>query len=149
MIVFFQVMTVIGMTLLTIKLLCSVFKNSEQDGTGEPLWFVTAKPIGMAKRSFFNRIFRDSTCNILGLPQGSIIAGNRWIDELYIASAGTRTKLLFNIQRDKLYVSVLKGSILIEGYEYLANKKARISLPDYSKLIICDDIELSFNKRRN
>ena len=142
-VVFLQVMTTIILAILTLRLAVYMRKHSVQEGAGEPLWFVYAARTGMAKKRFFN----NTMCDAEGIPQGSMIAGNRIWDDLYIDSAGERVKLLINAQNDKLFVSVLKGSIKVEQYEYHANKKARISIPEYTKLVL-EDIELTFKKRR-
>ena len=144
-VVFLQVTTTIILAILVLILAVFMKKHTEPEGVGEALWFVYAARTGMAKSNRF--FFNNTMCDVEGIPQGCTLVGNRIWDDLYIDSSGERVKLLFNAQKDKLYVSVLKGSIKVDQYEYQANKKVRISIPEYTKLEL-EDIELTCKRRR-
>lgn len=73
--------------------------------------------------------------------------GNRLWDEIYVDSSGGTVRMYLNIQKEKMYLSVLSGSIYIDNQLYCADRSRRIEVQEYARIRI-SDIELKFGKRR-
>ena len=106
---------------------------------GEIIWTMFAERTGAAKHGFWQKfIKKKSLSTSIPLSEGTFIVSNRLSGDIYVDSSGPAVKLYLNVQRGKLYVSILKGKISIDNCTCYANQTNRFELREYSSLRIAD-----------
>lgn len=148
-IVVFQVLTVGMLSLISVyEWVCFLLFGKTEEEQGEIVWNIISERIGTARKSMRNIFMnRKLLSEKIGLSEGCYFMGNRRRDEIYVDSSGPRIRLYVNVQKERVFLTVLKGHISIDSQVVYANRAARTELPDYSKIRIAD-IELQFMKRR-
>ena len=89
----------------------------------------------------------DGRSSTLPLQEGSYWIGNGIGNDICLRAKGGRVKLLLNVQRDKLLITVLKGSIRMNTVTYKSNEKEQIVVPEQTKVFI-EDFQLQFVRER-
>ena len=148
-IVVFQLITVGSLCLLTANewVYLKFFGETGED-QGKITWNIISERTGTVKNSIWNIFTRKQLLqDRIGLSEGCYFMGNRRIDEIYVDSSGPRIKLYINVQRERVFLTVLKGYVSIENHTVYANDTIRLEIMEYSKIRIAD-IELQFSKRR-
>lgn len=125
---------------------CGPFQDLEED-TEEPVWDMKAARIGSVKKSLRHLLMsRKKIQKTISLSEGSFRAGNGFMDDVYIDISGSRVSLYLNVQRDELYLSVLRGSMSIDYHTYEADAGQVIQIYSGDRVEI-DDVKLIFRKR--
>lgn len=143
-----EVSTVISAAcfMICIFVLWEPFQDPEEE-TEEPVWDMKATRIGSVKKSLRHLLMRRKKMQkTISLSEGSFRAGNGFMDDIYIDITGSRASLYLNVQRDELYLSVLKGSMVIDYYTYEADAGQVIQIYSGDRVEI-DDVKLIFKKR--
>lgn len=137
-------------------LMCLVFafsKSLRRDGAVsdenlELLWTLKAQRVGKAKKSLRHMFVNERKLkDTIDLHEGTFVLGNGMSDDIYIDTSGKRIKIFLNVQRENIYLTVLKGSVSIQNYTYPQNKKEIIKLDDLSK-VTADDVMFQFYKKK-
>ena len=148
MITTFQLCTMFFMLCLTMKFILDLRKDIFVAENSEPLWVVSTQRVKPARYTIRNIVLSGrKLSNSVTLHQESLILGNGMFDDVYIDTSGHRVKLYLNVQRDKIFLSVLKGSVMIDNNTFVANKKEIIPLEEFSQVKI-EDVLLRFTKSR-
>lgn len=143
----FQILTIGSLFLFTIYECILMKSNKMKEDNGKIVWNISSERIGVARRDFWKLIRGDRSLEAnISLSEGCYILGNRWGDEIYIDSSGKRVKIYFNVQKEKIYLTVLKGRISINNHIYDANKSSRIRIMEYTRIKI-QDIRVQFQRR--
>lgn len=145
--VFFQVVSVwLLLFFVILEMVGMKGLENSMNSTDRALWTVQARRIGIAENNIRTIIakLRPQEQQVK-LFEGRYLAGNRLTDELYLDVAGRRVKFYLNVYTDRLYLTVLKGEVLIEYFLYKEDVSQRISIPNRTKVTI-RDLELEFVK---
>ncbi len=150
-----QVLTVAAAFLLTAGLLLGAVRDKiigektllrygQREDQGEVLWFLRGTRIGTGEKTWFQKLMgKHFLKGTVALVEDQYWMGNRMEDDLYIDSAGSRVKLYLNVQRDSIYLSVLKGEVMVQNQIYGPDKTSRILIRD-QEVILFEDVELVF-----
>lgn len=141
----FELITILSLLALTVILYFSgETKRSPFDTQAETMWIMRARRVGPARWRLRSFLVRGSTEKIR-LKEGTLIVGNRFKDECYVDDTGERILLFVNVQRQKILLSVLKGTIYISGECYEADEdvEGRIEVRSGMKIEL-NDVELEF-----
>lgn len=147
--VIFQLLTVGSLFALAVFLWISMeFTRDGTEDDGELLWDMWSERIGAPKKKIW-RVWNEgkNSQSYVALPEGCYFMGNRLWDEIYVDSFGCTVRMYLNVQKEKMYLSVLRGSIYIDNQLYCADRSRRIEIQEYSRIRI-SDIEVKFDKRR-
>lgn len=123
------------------------WKSESLDKEGKKLWDVRARRIGPAKVNIYNLLFKNKMFERIALEEERYLAGNRMRDDFYIDVSGKRIRIFINVQQDKIYLTVLNGSVVISNCIYEADKTRRIEINDMTRVVV-SDIELEFIRKR-
>ena len=123
------------------------FTPDYSDKEGKKLWDVRARRIGPAKVNIYNLLFKNKMFERIALEEERYLAGNRMRDDFYIDVSGKRIRIFINVQQDKIYLTVLNGSVVISNCIYEADKTRRIEINDMTRVVV-SDIELEFIRKR-
>lgn len=144
-----EVVTVIS----ALRFLDSIFVSQGpfqdvDEGAEECIWYLKALRTGSAKKRFRHLLMnRKKLQRIISLGEGSFRAGNSLMDDIYIDISGPGVSLYLNVWRDKLYLSVLKGSVRINSQTYHADAGRRIEVHS-GQWVDIGDVAIKFNKER-
>lgn len=149
-VVVFQLLAVASLAVLAIFLWISMeFTRDGTNSDGELIWDLRVERIAAPKKKFWKVWTEEGRQSNVSLPEGCYYCGNRRIsDDIYVDSSGGTVRMYLNVQKEKLYLSVLKGNIYIDNQLYCADPSKRIEIQEYARIRISDDIEVRFNKRR-
>lgn len=145
----FQISTIVFMLLLFLTMLKTEKRERRKEEEAEDIcWNIKTFRVGKARKTFAYYFMPPGKLkDEIGLQTGVYVLGNGLFNDIYLDSAGDRTKIYLNVQRDKIYLTVLKGHIVMQSYRYEANAKEMIMLEDMSRTEI-GDVMLQFCKRR-
>lgn len=147
-VVFLQMLTVGAIGMLTIIEYVSVSWKSEALGKDkERLWYVRARRIGVARLNIHRIFYRNRMLESVFLEKESYLVGNRMRNDLYVDASGKEVRLFVNVQKEKIYLTVLEGFAMISGWNYEADKTRRIEIDDRTRVTL-SDIELEFVRKR-
>ena len=105
----------------------------------ESYWYLSAERTGTAENGLRQFLLpADRLKNEAALGEGRYYAGNRLTDDLYIDAAGPRIRLYINVQKDVVYLSVLKGTVSIDNHRCEADPGQRIRLREYTVMRVAD-----------
>ena len=114
---------------------------------GEIIWTMLAERTGAAKCGFWQKVMKKKALSTsIPLSEGTYIVSNRFINDIYVEASGPIVKLYLNVQKNKVYVSVLKGHISIDNCTCYSNRTTRVEIPEYSRLRIAD-VEVQFCRK--
>lgn len=127
----------------------SISRSKESlDKAENELWYVRARRTGPAKGGIRSILLgRRNLSERIALGEERYLAGNRLVDDLYIDASGKRVRLFINVQKDKVFLTVLRGSVFISTCVYEADKTKRVEIKDMTKVVV-SDVELEFIRKR-
>lgn len=145
----FQISTIVFMLLLFLTMLRTPRRERSKGDLAEDIcWSVKAFRVGKARKTFAYYFMSPGKLkDEIKLQTGVYALGNGIFDDIYLDSGGDRTKIHLNVQRDNIYLTVLRGHIVMQSYRYEANAKEMIMIEDMSRTEI-GDVLLQFCKRR-
>ena len=147
-VVLFELATIAAMFLCTIYAWCATgsVKNIGE-ASGEIIWNMFAERTGAAKNGFLQKVMkRNALSTSIALSEGTYIVSNRFSNDIYVDASGPIVKLYLNVQRGKVYVSIIKGHISIDNCTCYADQTTRVEIPEYSRVRIAD-VEVQFCRR--
>ena len=146
--VLFEVITIGAMFLCTIyEWYTTRFVKDTGEASGEILWTMSAERIGASKFRFWQKIMKKKVLSIsVPLSEGPYIVSNGLINDIYVDSSGPVVKLYLNVQREKVYLSIMKGHISINNCTCYADRTNRFEIPEYSRIRIMD-VEVQFCRK--
>ena len=146
--VLFEWITIAAMFLCTIyEWYAARFVKETGEVCGEIAWTMLAERTGVAKCSFLKKVMKKKTLSTsIPLSEGTYIVSNRFMNDVYVDASGPTVKLYLNVQKSKVYVSVLKGHISIDNRSCYANRTTRVEIHEYSRLRIMD-VEVQFCRK--
>lgn len=146
--VLFELITIVAMFLCTIYAWCVAGSVKDiGEASGEIIWNMFAERTGTAKNVFWKKVMkRNALGTSIALSEGTYIVSNRFANDIYVDASGPIVKLYLNVQRGKMYVSIIKGQISIDNCTCYANRTTRVEIPEYSRVRIAD-VEVQFCRR--
>jgi len=124
-----QIITVLVMGVLTVFLLREITRSSaEEEESGEAFWTIKLPP------------------DRLDMPTGNYLLGNGMFNDIYIDTGREPLRMYLNIQKNKIFVTVLKGKIRISDKTYKSNRREQIIIEDNTR-VYAGNIQLKFLKR--
>lgn len=144
-----QLSTILFLVCLVLAFFKSLRRKSDVcDKNLEILWSVKAQRVGKAKNTIRHMFVNGSKLkDSIDLYEDTFILGNGMSDDIYIDTSAKRIKLYLNVQRENIYLTVLKGSVSIQNHTFVQNKEEIIKLNDLSKVVV-DDIMLQFYRKK-
>lgn len=147
-IIIWQMFTIIILIFFVLGTWISLNRGLESLDKKEAVhWEICARRVGTAKGSIRKKLMKK--CQLsdeILLGENIYFIGNRFKDEIYIDDSGERLLLYANIQKEKVYLTVLKGVMKISNHFYEADKTKRIEIKDRMKISF-SDVELEFIKK--
>lgn len=145
----FQISTIIFMFLLFLTMFRTSRRERRQGGLAEDVcWNIKAFRVGKARKTVAYYFMPPGKLkDEIELQSGLYVLGNGIFDDIYLDSAGDRTKIHLNVHRERIYLTVLKGHVTMQSYRYEANTKEMILIEDMCRAEI-GDVMLQFCKRR-
>ncbi len=144
----FEVITICAAIVFTVALGMSMKHTKMIDDDREIAWYLRANRHGRARTSFRSILMSaEKLKDEVAVSEGTYCAGNRLIDDLYIDCSGQRIRLYLNVQKDKVFVSVLKGIISVDQNSYGADPEKRIEIREYATIVV-GETQLQFRKER-
>lgn len=146
----FQLITIISFLVLTVALYFSGnIRGSLDTQPGEIMWIMRGRRIGSVRWRLRSFLVKGSTERIQ-LTEGTFLIGNRLRDDIFIDDTGKRILLLVNVQKQKVLVNVLKGSVYIMGESLEADEdvEGRLEVRSSGIKIELNDVELEFLRSR-
>ena len=124
-----QVAVVLIMVVLTAFLYKKIAMLSVgEEEVGEAFWIIKLPP------------------DRLDLPVGNYLVGNGMFNDIYIDTGNEPLRMYWNIQKNKVLVTVLKGKIRISDKTYKSNQKEQILIEDNTRIYV-GNLQLKFLKR--
>ena len=147
--VIMQLIVIVMLLFLLMTLWMHVVEVERADiSYDETFWIVEVQNVGKPPRNFSYFLRKQGGLKReIQMPLGVFFAGNRWVDGIYLGTGGQRVRLFLNVQKNEIVMTVLEGSIQTRNGIQVANQTEKLSLNDYSKIIV-GDLELQFCKRR-
>lgn len=146
----FQLITIISFLVLTVAFYFSGnIRGSLDTQPGEIMWIMRGRRIGSVRWRLRSFLVKGSTERIQ-LTEGTFLIGNRLRDDIFIDDTGKRILLLVNVQKQKVLVNVLKGSVYIMGESLEADEdvEGRLEVRSSGMKIELNDVELEFLRSR-
>ena len=146
----FQLITIISFLVLTVAFYFSGnIRGSLDTQPGEIMWIMRGRRIGSVRWRLRSFLVKGSTERIQ-LTEGTFLIGNRLRDDIFIDDTGKRILLLVNVQKQKVLVNVLKGSVYIMGESLEADEdvEGRLEARSSGMKIELNDVELEFLRSR-
>ena len=91
--------------------------------------------------------YKQLTSEVL-LGKEHYYIGNRVYDDIYIKSdSKARVRVYLNVHEDRILMTVIRGEVFVDERVYAADCKKRITLSEFSNLIVADT-EMVFQKMK-
>ena len=148
LIIMCQIGTIICMGGLTVYLWRTLSdKKFSGNERGKSLWVLKSQRVGKSQSSVKHIIKEKQLKDKIELPEAGFTLGNGLMDDIFIDACKTRVKLYLNIQKDRIFLTVLKGKVVIQNYIYSSDVKKIIEMKDLSRMEI-GEVSLQFQKKR-
>ena len=146
--VYFQLLAVLFLFIISVFLCFYLRKENEEERTGKNIWTIrcrrTAPVSGFRLRQvlLFRRQMDEAS-----LPEGNFYLGSNVLLDDIVLNTEKSIRLYLNVMTDKVFLTVLEGQVKINGYIYQKDQNRQIVIHDYME-VFANEARLIFRKGR-
>lgn len=139
------VVTTLFTLIFSMRILRKMIFGGGRGDNGKTVWSMLTYKEGDNNSTFWQWI-RGYNYNA-GLSEGTYTMTNnwKWPSDISIHSKGKPFKLFLNVSDKKLYITVVKGEIILDNLKLSANPTMRYPVMNAS-VIRVDDVKLQFSR---
>ena len=146
--VMFQMGTIFFLAGMIVFVLLFLQKRNTEEKTGECIWSIRSSRVEPKASGLIRRLFQwHKRGNEAALEEGAVYLGNGMTDDIFLDTGGGRLRLYLNVMQEKIYLTVLKGSVRIGGYVYRKDATRQLVIRDYTE-VFAQEAKLIFQRKQ-
>lgn len=147
--VIFQILTILFLAIILIFLAFLLKRGGTMtEKAGRDIWLIKCKRISPSTCGFLrSMLFSRKGKAEITLTEGSFYLGNHMLRDDIVLQTGAAIRLYLNVTAEKIFVTVLKGSVQVGGHTYNPDDSMQIVIRDYME-ILHNDQKLIFRKMK-
>lgn len=145
--IFFQMSTIFFLICMIVFIFIFWGRRGKEEKAGHDIWLLKSQRFGPSTSGFLHRLLlHRHQSDEVGLEEGAFYMGNGVRDDIFLDTKEERVRVYLNVAKEKIYLTVLKGSVKINGYTYKKDPSRQLIIQDYTEVFV-HEAKLTFQRR--